>query len=729
MKNSELEEREMILLVDDDPVARVLTASVLESHGLDVVDVESGEHAIARFESVAPHCVVLDALMPGLDGFDTCRRLRALPGGAHIPILMLTGLEDEDSVARAYEVGATDFFVKSQQWTLLAQRVRYLLRSSRMRVELERSRARLAKAQALAKLGNWDWDLRTHTLAMSAEVFRTLGLAPREGRCSENVLTDRLYAEDLLALRSELQTIVDTRRPHTFELRVRHADGRTVIIQCEAEVEAEEDGHVVRLSGTTQDITQRKEAEMQIRALANFDALTQLPNRRMFSERFAQAISEASVRRHGLAILFVDLDRFKHINDTQGHTGGDALLVDVAGRLVQGVRVERPNDRGEDVVARLGGDEFVVLLGNIEDRAAAERVADRLLERLREPFIVRGVENYLSACVGIACYPEHGNDPDTLMQNADAAMYAVKSAGRNGVRVYAPEMTTDVRRRWAIETDLHKALERREFELYYQPQVDVHTGRVIAVEALMRWNRNGQVIGPSDFIPVAQDCGMIIPMGEWALEEALRQARAWFDDGLPEIRVAVNIPSTHFQRGDLCGAVRRAIQQSGVAPHVLEVEITETVLMQDLDRTMSALVELTQMGVNLSVDDFGTGYSSLAYLKRFPLDTLKIDRSFVGDLTPGSDNEAIVAAILAMARTLGLKVVAEGVETEEQAKLLSEAGCQVMQGYYYSRPVKPEVLARLMRERLGGSASGTGAPETSNKVVALSRAAFGRGAR
>jgi len=369
------------------------------------------------------------------------------------------------------------------------------------------------------------------------------------------------------------------------------------------------------------------------------------------------------------------------------------------------------------------------LLGNIEDRAAAERVADRLLDRLREPFIVRGIENYLSACVGIACYPEHGNDPDTLMQNADAAMYAVKSAGRNGVRVYAPEMTTEVRRRWAIETDLHKALERGEFELYYQPQIDVQTGRVIAVEALMRWNRNGQVIGPSDFIPVAQDCGMIIPMGEWALEEALRQARAWFDDGLPEIRVAVNIPSTHFQRGDLCGAVRRAIQQSGVAPHVLEVEITETVLMQDLDRTMSALVELTQLGVNLSVDDFGTGYSSLAYLKRFPLDTLKIDRSFVGDLTPGSDNEAIVAAILAMARTLGLKVVAEGVETEEQVKLLSEAGCQVMQGYYYSRPVKPEALARLMRERASGATAGAPSSEVSSKVVALPRAAFGRGVR
>jgi len=348
-------------------------------------------------------------------------------------------------------------------------------------------------------------------------------------------------------------------------------------------------------------------------------------------------------------------------------------------------------------------------------------VAERILERLRDPFIVRGIENFLSACVGIARYPEHGNDPDTLMQNADAAMYAVKSSGRNGVRVYSPEMTIEVRRRWAIETDLHKALEREELELHYQPQIDVHTGRVIAVEALMRWNRNGQLIPPSDFIPVAQDCGMIIPMGEWALDTALRQARAWFDEGLPQIRVAVNISSTHFQRGDLCGAVRRAIAQAGVAPEVLEVEITETVLMQDLERTMGALVELTQLGVKLSVDDFGTGYSSLAYLKRFPLDTLKIDRSFVGDLAPGSDNEAIVAAIIAMARTLGLKVVAEGVETEEQARLLCEAGCHVMQGYHYSRPVRAPEVARLMHERLKQA--------DDRNVIEMARAARGRGAR
>ncbi len=728
MTPAETEEREVVLLVDDDPVARVLTASVLESHGLNVIDVESGEHAIARFEGVAPHCVVLDALMPGLDGFDTCRRLRALPGGAHIPILMLTGLEDEDSVARAYEVGATDFFVKSQQWTLLAQRVRYLLRSSRMRVELERSRARLAKAQALARLGNWDWDLRSRTVSASTEVFRMLGLTPREGRFAEAFITDRMLPDDLSALKGELQTIMHTRSPLTFELRIQHAGGYPVVVQCEGEIEAEEDGQVVRLSGTTQDITQRKEAENQIRALANFDSLTKLPNRRMFSERFAQAIDEADARGKGLAILFVDLDRFKHINDTQGHTGGDALLVDVAQRLVQCVRLERPNERGEDTVARLGGDEFVILLGGIDDRAAAERVADRVLARLRDPFIVRGIENYLSACVGIACYPDHGHDPDTLMQNADAAMYAVKSAGRNGIRVYSPEMTIEARRRWAIETDLHKALERREFELHYQPQIDVRTGRVIAVEALMRWNRSGQLIPPAEFIPIAQDCGMIIPMGEWALEEAMRQARAWFDDGLPEMRVAVNIPSTHFQRGDLCGAVRRAIKQSGVAPEILEIEITETVIMQDLDRTMDALMELTKIGVKLSVDDFGTGYSSLAYLKRFPLDTLKIDRSFVGDLVPGSDNEAIVAAIIAMARTLGLKIVAEGVETPEQSQLLSDAGCHVMQGYLYSRPVRPDDLARLVRERtLLGSSDGD--RTAGANVIAMSRSPRANGAR
>lgn len=722
MSKAVVEDREPVLLVDDDPVARVLTASVLETHGLEVIDVESGEEAMARFEALAPRCVVLDALMPGLDGFETCRRLRCLPGGAHVPILMLTGLEDEESVAHAYEVGATDFFVKSQQWTLLAQRVRYLLRSSRMRVELEKSRARLAKAQALARLGNWDWDLRSRTISASAEVFRLIDMPAREGRFADDLLLERLIPEDRPLLDEVVRRIMHTRQPQTAELRLRHPNGRVLTVQCEGEVDLEEDGRVTRISGTAQDISQRKEAELQIRALADFDPLTKLPNRRLFSERFARAIEDAGAHGRTLAILFIDLDRFKHINDTQGHTGGDALLIDVAQRLQTGVRLERNGDRPDDIVARLGGDEFVVMLGQLLPQDDPVRVANRLLARLRDPFTVRGIENYISACIGIALFPDHGQDPDALMQNADAAMYAVKSGGRNGISVYSPEMTLETRRRWEIETDLHRAIERREFELHYQPQVDMRTGRVVAAEALIRWNRGGTLVPPNDFIPVAQDCGLVIPIGEWALEEAARQVRAWIDAGLPALRVAVNISSSHFERADLVGATRHAIQAAGIDPRLLEIEITESVLMQDVGQTMDALVELTQLGVHLSVDDFGTGYSSLAYLKRFPLHTLKIDRSFVRDLVAGVDNEAIVAAIIAMARTLGLNTIAEGVETRQQAERLVAAGCTIAQGYLYGRPQPAGDLSHVLAR--GGP---LGEPITAAEVTDSRAYVRGRG--
>ncbi|CAN5278119.1 EAL domain-containing protein [soil metagenome] len=691
------EKRDVVLLVDDDPVARVLTASVLESHGLSVADVESGEAALECFETVRPACVILDALMPGLDGFNTCVQLRKMNGGAHVPVLILTGLEDEESVARAYEAGATDFFVKSQQWTLLAQRVRYLLRSSRMRGELEKSRARLTKAQALARLGSWEWDLRTRSIQASAEVFRLLGLPPREHMIEEAELLMHVLPEDRELLLDSVRQVALQGRIKTSEIRLRHAQGHVITVHCEGEPDGVENGRVMRVSGTLQDISQRKEAELQIRALASYDVLTQLPNRRMFGDRFADGLHQARARKERMALLFIDLDRFKHINDTQGHVGGDAMLVDVAQRLMSCVR-QRPTTRREsDLVARLGGDEFVVLLHDLKDDSDAEIVAERILESLRRPFVIRGTDNYISACIGVSHFPRHGAEADTLMQAADAAMYAVKSDGRNGHRTFSPEMTTEARRRWAIETDLHKALERGEFVLYYQPQVDVRTGRMIGAEALIRWNRDGKLIPPGEFIAIAQECGLIIPMGDWAIGEATRQIREWQDAGHRELRVAVNVSSSHFTRGDLVGSLRAATELHGVDPSLIEIEITETVLMTDLVQTTETLLELTNFGVKLSIDDFGTGYSSLAYLKRFPISALKIDRSFVHDLASGSDNEAIVAAIVAMANTLQLDVIAEGVETPEEATLLHRAGCHDMQGFWFARPLPAEAFTELLK--------------------------------
>jgi diguanylate cyclase (GGDEF)-like protein/PAS domain S-box-containing protein len=690
-----------VLLVDDDPVARVLTSSVLANSRMHVVDTPSGVEALSIFHELRPDCVVLDALMPQLDGFETCEHLRRLPGGAHLPILMLTNLEDEDSVARAYEAGATDFFVKSQQWTLLAQRVRYLLRSASIQNQLEVSRAKLAKAQQLAKLGSWDWNLEKRKFYFSPEVLRMLGLTPEDAIIDQGMIRNFLMREDYSCIASAVRKLKKKNQAQSVEIHVRTRGGDVLIMQCEAEVEEMRDGQVTHITGTMQDITLRKHQEMQIRALANYDTLTNLPNRRCFNEKFADSIAHAHKHGWKLALLFIDLDRFKQVNDTQGHTAGDALLVEVAKRLLQSVRQNRIEniETSEDMVARFGGDEFAVLVNRVTDMEQPALVARRILQVLREPFCVNGVENFISGSVGISIFPDDGNDVETLVRNADTAMYSIKALGRNDVCNYQPELSRASRRRWELEKDLYKALDRAELELFYQPQVDARQAKIIQVEALMRWRRNGCIVSPKDFIPLAQENGLIIPMGEWAINLACSQIKHWREAGYGDIGIAVNVPSVHMQRGNLARVVRQVLREYQVPADLLELEITETMLMQDFIQTTEALQELNELGVRLTVDDFGTGYSSLAYLKRFPIDSLKIDSSFVRELEPGSDNEAIVRAILALAKTLKLKVIAEGVETREQATLLHKMGCFYMQGFWYAKPQSNKEIGRLLSKQ------------------------------
>ena len=683
---------EHVLLVDDDPVARLLTASILTRHGFLVSEAGSGREALEKFVQI-PDCVLLDALMPGMDGFATCRALRLSPGGAQVPVLMLTGLDDEESVAHAYEAGATDFFVKSTQWTLLVQRTRYLLRAARMRGELENSRAKLARAQRIARLGTWEWDLRSGFLVGSDLCLSILGIAGTNVSLSLNAFLTLVHDDDRKELTTGFERLIREGGSLQSETRLQSASGAVYFVRFEAEIEYDNAGVATLVSGTAQDITQRREAEAQIRALADYDNLTGLHNRRRFGERFGAAIEAARRRQAPLAALFVDLDRFKQINDTQGHSAGDAVLREVALRLGGCVR----SGEGEaDVVARLGGDEFAVLLTEVTHPQQVQNVAERVLAVMRKPFMVGGRENFISASVGIARYPEDGNDVESLLRNADAAMYSVKAQGRNAIAAYRPELNLVDRKRWELEQALHKALEQDELVLHYQPQVDVRSGRVPGVEALMRWNHAGRLIAPGDFIPIAEETGLIVPFGEWALATAARQAARWMRDGLDPVRIAVNIPGSHFQRPGFVEMVRKVLEDAALPGHLIELEITETMLMTDIAATLATLKALNELNVRLSIDDFGTGYSSLSYLKRFDIDQLKIDRSFVNDLKPGSDNEAITAAIIAMASALNLEVVAEGVETREQMQLLQKRGCPLMQGYYFSRPLPLADVSALL---------------------------------
>ncbi len=697
-----------VLLVDDDEVNLLLTALALRERGFSIIEAESGERALELMREHTPDIVVLDAMMPGLDGFATCRALRRMPGLENMPVLMLTGLDDDASITRAYQAGATDFFVKATQWSLLAGRLQYLLRASRTRIELERSKSKLARAQDLARMGSFDWRVADRNeragLLLSPEALRVLNFGPQE-RCSLRTLLRMVPVEDRLLMLRQLHAALRHSSVLATDVPMVLMDGRQRIIHVEAEPEFNEQGQSAGYTGVLQDVTDRRAAEDKILELANFDALTGLPNRRQLIWRAERALEQARRLSHQFALLLIDLDRFKIINDTLGHSAGDELLVEVGRRLRACVRhsdqvMEGQFDaagvrshRSLEAVGRLGGDEFVALLPEVGDDEDASRVAQRILESLREPIFVSGQECFVTASVGVAIYPRDGNSVVDLLRNSDVAMYSVKARGKNSSAIYSPQLAGQGRAKLEIETALHKAIERNELVLHYQPKIDMRAARMVGVEALMRWQRNGVLVPPGDFIPLAEETGLIVPLSEWALREAARQARVWQEAFGFTDSIAVNLPARLFERSDLVETIHACVTAAGVPPRAVLLEITETGLMKGLQNVMPALHRLNDIGVEISIDDFGTGYSSLAYLTTLPISELKIDRRFVSDLGVTHQSSAVVTAIIALARSLSLRVVAEGVETLRQMDELYRLGCVLMQGFLFSRPVPGAELA------------------------------------
>ena len=466
----------------------------------------------------------------------------------------------------------------------------------------------------------------------------------------------------------------------------------------------DEAGTPLRVEGAIYDITDRKIAQEKMLHMAFHDDLTGLPNRHLLKDRLNQAIKAAQHHNRLVATLFLDIDNFKRINDTLGHNSGDMLLKSIAERLQEFIRksdtISRATDEDTDsTIARLGGDEFTVLLSEINTVQNAVQVANRMLEILQRPFHIESHEIFLTASIGISIFPHDGIDAESLLKNADTAMYYAKDQGRNNCQFYANHMNVTACERFEMENRLRKALENRQFHLYYQPQLDIRSGNVVGVEALIRWiDAQNNVILPGKFISLAEETGLIIPIGEWILDTACRQNVEWQKAGFAPMYVSVNISSLQFRQPSFIGTVNKVLQDTGLDPKYLELELTESILMEATESAIQTLNELKSMGVRISIDDFGTGYSSLSYLKRFPIDTLKIDRSFVRDVTSDPDDKAIINAIIALARTLNLKVIAEGVETIQQLVCLHEQGSDGMQGYLFSPPLPKESLTQLLQE-------------------------------
>ncbi|MGW8391458.1 putative bifunctional diguanylate cyclase/phosphodiesterase [Pseudoduganella sp. HUAS MS19] len=686
--------RGTVLVADDDPVMRLLMLEMLAQVGLDAVEASDGRAAVASFRDNAPDLVLLDVDMPLLDGFSVCRAIRKLESSSHVPVIMVTGGDDLEAVTQAYEAGATDFVSKPINWPILGHRVLYVLRASdaiaRLRIADAHNRA------VLAAIPDTFFRLSADGYYLDYEEGHEPGADFASRECVGRHIRDVLPAPIASRMLDQLSAVLHSVSVHSVDYELTR-DG--VSHHFEARLVGTASGEVL---GLVRDISERKRTEEQIRKLAYCDSLTGIPNRQAFLETLERELERSQREQRKFAILFMDLDSFKRINDTLGHNIGDLLLQIVTERLRETIR---PGDHLCSL-ARLGGDEFTILLPDIERVDDALAVAHRVKDAMRRPFNLDGHEIFVTASIGISLYPEDGEDCTSLLKFADTAMYHAKNCGKNNAKLYSSSLTMQIMSHVKLEVGLRKALQNNELYLLYQPQVDVPTTRIVGVEALIRWRHPEHgIIPPTEFIPLAEETGLIVPIGEWVLRTACNQARAWQRECEQPVRMAVNLSARQFKDENLAQIVLSVLQDTGLDPSLLELELTEGTLMDNALATLATLEQLRGIGVFLSIDDFGTGYSSMSYLKRFDVRALKIDKSFISGLPQDSENAAITRAIIAMAHGLKMIVVAEGVETPEQLDLLKHYGCDMAQGYLLGRPVPQDAISRMLACAGSGAAA------------------------
>jgi diguanylate cyclase (GGDEF)-like protein/PAS domain S-box-containing protein len=710
VSNESAHAQPVILIVDDDPADRAKIRECLESAGFRIEEAVDGLHAVEVFHTVRPQTVILDVDIPGMSGIETCAALRKLPGGAQVPILMVTGHDDADSIAHSYEVGASDFTIKPVHPLILAQRVRYLLRASHALLALTRSAAQLGYTQSIAGLGSWEWDPPTDTLQSTDQVARIFGMRPEHFPKTLAGLLELIHPEDRDLVQNSLLEGVAKEQRSSLYYRILVPDGGQRVIQSQMGPVRDESNRVEGMVGIFQDVTNQKQAEERIHFLAYYDNLTGLANRFLFKDRVTQALAYAQRHRVFAAILYMDLDHFKLVNDTLGHAVGDLLLQAVAERLKKCVRrsdsVARDVDpHSQSCLARLGGDEFTVLLNNLRDPEDAARVAQLINRELAKPFQVSQHEVFTTVTIGIACFPANGSNLDALLKNADTAMYSAKTLNRSGYQFYSQSMNEQAEERLALEADLRRALDRDEFVVYLQPQIDLRTGAIVGAEALIRWNHPTRgVLSPSLFLSVAEDIGLGAALGEWVLRTACTQAKGWIASGHPSIQLSVNLSNSQFHDSNLTQKVAHVLASTQFPPELLDLEFTETIAVGNPERAVAALQDLRDLGLHLSLDDFGTGFSSLRHLQQYPINALKIDQSFVQNIVTNKRDASITRTVIAMGHDLGLRIIAEGVETQEQLDFLREHGCEEIQGYIVSRPLPTDQFIPFVSKHIATGA-------------------------
>lgn len=676
----------LLLLVDDQPTNLHVLISILQDD-YRLKTATSGQQALAlAAREDRPALILLDVMMPGMSGHDVLKALRAQPSTRLIPVILLTADTSESTEIDGLENGADDFLTKPVVPAVLKARLRNHLRRRQMEQRL------LLADQVLHNTleGIVITDVQSRIVDVNPAYCRMMGYS-RDEVIGQTPRMMRSGRHDEAFYQALWESLCRDGR-WVGEIWDRRKDGSEFPKWLSINAIYDEQGQVSHYVGVFSDISVLKTAEQQLQQMAFFDALTGLPNRRMFCDLVEQEITISHREARDFAILFLDLDRFKNVNDTLGHDAGDILLQQVAERLRSAIR-------DTDTIARQGGDEFMVLLRHVQDEDDVVVVARRIIASLAAPFLLPGGhEVHIGTSIGASMYPQDARDFDALSKYADLAMYHAKSGGGEQYRFFIASMRQDTQARMNLENDLHHALERDEFELVYQPQADVETGKMNGAEALIRWRHPHRgLISPAEFIPLAEETGLIVPIGRWVIQEACRQVRVWLDEGVGLVPVAINLSARQFHQRDLRQMLADALAAYDLPPSALVLEITESTVMNHAEETIAILRELSAAGFSIAIDDFGTGYSSLSYLKRFPVDKIKVDRSFVMDI-PGDGNDvAITSAIIQMGKSLGLKVVAEGVETLLQRNFLHAQGSDGMQGYWYARPMPPAELSAFVR--------------------------------
>ncbi|MHB1077242.1 EAL domain-containing protein [Thiobacillus sp.] len=689
-----------LLVVDDIPEnIHELLEALKDDYRIQVA--RTGAKAIELVEGpTPPDLVLLDIVMPEMDGYEVCRRIKATPAGNRIPVIFVTVVDATQQKVKGFSIGAADYITKPFDIDEVRARVRTHLELARLRHFLEDQVAQRTamleqseeKYRILADYSpNWEYWLAPDGsyLYVSPACQDVSGYAPADFFADAGLMEKIIHPDDLEAWRKQ-GPCASGAIPELliFRIRARNDGERWIEHVCRQVHDVT--GKALGVRGSHRDITDRQQAEQKLDFLAHRDPLTGLPNRVLFAQLLAQAVLNAERSQGRFALLFLDLDNFKTVNESLGHSVGDQLLVEVSKRL---------QDLLPDgsAIARIGGDEFYIVVERGMSLTGIDLVAQHMIDALGERFQLDGKQIYTGASIGIALYPTDGRDAATLQSSADAALHQAKAQGRGTLRFFSPEMTSRSKERLTLEADLRRALERQELCLYYQPQVDLTSGKIVGLEALVRWQHPERgMIPPDAFIPLAEESGLVVPLGDWVLRAACHQIRAWSDTGQAPRQVSVNVSAVQLNRGHLVKSVKAALQESGIAPGQLELEITESFVLVDRDQSSRALAELKALGVCLSIDDFGTGYSSLAYLQQLAVHKLKIDISFVRDVTTNSGNASIVKAVIAMGHSLGLEIIAEGVEDEAQARYLRALQCDVMQGYLISRPLPADEMTRFM---------------------------------